>query len=146
MSTINYNALKAKYFGTEVPTIELNKINRENFFINESENGIISASDFLLSLNDLGNDKNGIEGLKEFFGALSEGRRFKFVKLRTDKGNNDYCWATYQIGCAERGFKLPFFDGLRKLLEISVKCDIDLSLEELITRAIKIHKKEVSKD
>ncbi|MCW2260716.1 MULTISPECIES: hypothetical protein [Sphingobacterium] len=136
MAQIDFEALKAKYFGSAVKGIEKKVINKDNVFLDDNEEGIFDSLQLLGDLSSLGKDVNGLNGIKEFLPALTNNRILLLSPLKTDRAGKPYYWVTDRYGRVKREFKLPAFEWVDKLLEVSGRVKIDLKLEELIPLAI----------
>lgn len=104
----------------------------DNFFIeNDPMNGIALMDEFIKMLNEI-ND-TGFNGLCHFFHYAFQGKRFSLSGKLKDKMNNPYYWGRVYEGLSETGFKIPYFEGLDKLIKnTEVKIQVSVQLEEIL--------------
>lgn len=129
----NLDALKALR-RTIVQDKELVKeiiININNFYIDDNPTYGISYKEDIANVISNTNDK-GFEGLVNLFHYLSIRKRFRLSSLLKDKLSNPYYWAEVSDGMSDIGFKIPYFEGVDKMLKGNNNFKYNISMEEIL--------------
>lgn len=130
---LNLDALKAlrKRIVKDKKFVEEKIITINNFYLDENPAyGLAYKEDIANAISNT-ND-TGFEGLVNLFHYISLGKRFKLSNLLKDRFGNPYYWAEVKEGMSDIGFKIPYFEGLDKILKTNNNFKYNISMDEIL--------------
>lgn len=129
----NLDALKAlrKTIIKDNNLVKETLITINNFYMDDNPACGIAYKEDIANTIENTND-SGFSGLANFFHYMSLGKRFKLSILLKDKMGNPYYWAEIKEGKSDISFKIPFFEGIDKMLKGDNNLKFSITMEEIL--------------
>ncbi|WP_185211420.1 hypothetical protein [Sphingobacterium mizutaii] len=137
MQNIDFQALASKYLGSNSP-IQKRVVTAQNVFLEDCEDGFLSAEVFTKDLKTFKDDVNSINGLRIFPEQLSSGKTFYMGDVKPDVADNEYYWVKIYHGRRLIEFKLPNLPWIMEMIASDRSVKFSLTFEEMFQRASEI--------